>query len=57
MNKCLRIKNFNICSGVSLKEGSQKNQWTIPEKIQTGGVEDMEFLGVLKKEHEEIPGV
>ena len=24
-------------------------QWAIPEKIQTGGVEDMEFPGVSKK--------
>ena len=31
-------------------------QWAIPEKIQTGGVEDMEFLGVLKEKHVEIPG-
>ena len=23
--------------------------WTVPEKIETGGVDDMEFLGVLKK--------
>ena len=35
----------------------------IQEKIQTGGrqggggVEDMEFLGVLEKEHVKIPGV
>ena len=26
-------------------------QWAIPENIQTGGVEDMEFLEVLKKKH------
>ena len=32
-------------------------KWTIPEKKQTGGVEDMEFPGVLKKENMEIPGV
>ena len=24
-------------------------QWTIPEKNETGGIEDMEFLGVSKK--------
>ena len=30
---------------------------TTTGKIQTGGVEDMEFLGVLKKKHVEIPGV
>ena len=36
-------------------------QWDIPEKIQTGdgGVEDMEFPGVVlkKEDHVEIPGV
>ena len=35
-------------------------KWAIPEKIQTGRfgvVEDMEYPGVLKKEHVEIPGV
>ena len=30
--------------------------WAIPEKIQTGGVEDMEFPGVSKKKHVEFPG-
>ena len=35
-----------------------KTKWAIPEKIQTpAGVEDMEFPGVLKKEHVEIPEV
>ena len=29
----------------------------IPEKIQTGGLEDREFAGVLKKKHVEIPVV
>ena len=32
-------------------------KWAIPQKIQTGGVEDMEFPRVLKKIHVEIPGV
>ena len=35
-------------------------KWAVPEQIQTGRlgvVEDMECLGVLKKEHVEIPGV
>ena len=37
-------------------------EWAIPEKIQTRGgrggrIEDMEFAGVLKKKHVEIPGV
>ena len=31
--------------------------WAIPEKIQTGWVEDMEFPGVSKKWHVEFPGV
>ena len=31
--------------------------WAIPEKIQTGGVEDMEFPEVSKKQHTEFPGV
>ena len=37
--------------------------WAIPEKIKTvggggrGGVEDMEFSGILKKKHVEIPGI
>ena len=31
-------------------------KWAIPEKNQTGEVEDIEFPGVLKKEHVEIPG-
>ena len=32
-----------------------QRQWGVPEKIQTGGTEDIKFLGVLKKEHVEIP--
>ena len=32
-------------------------QQAIPEKIQTGGLEDMDFPGVLKKKYIEIPGV
>lgn len=33
-------------------------KWAILEKIQTGGgVDDMEFGGVLNKEHVEIQGV
>ena len=32
-------------------------RWTIPEKNQPMGVEDMEFPGVLKKENKEILGV
>ena len=40
---------ISICDSLS--------QRVIPEKIQTGRVEDMEFPGVLKKEHVEIPGV
>ena len=27
------------------------------KKSNTGGVEEMEFRGVLKKEHVEIPGI
>ena len=36
------------------------NKWAIPESPNTStrvGAEDMEFPGVLKKEHVEIPGV
>ena len=32
-------------------------QAILPEKIQTGVVEDMEFPGVFKKQNAEIPGV
>ena len=32
------------------------SNWAIPEKVQTVGVEDTEFLGVLKKKYVEIPG-
>ena len=31
--------------------------WAIPEKIQIGGIEDMQFPGVLKKEHVKILGI
>ena len=34
-----------------------KSNVSIPEKIQTRGVEDMEFPGVSKKYHVEFPGV
>ena len=27
------------------------HKWAVPEKIQTAGIEDMEFSGVLKKYH------
>ena len=32
-------------------------RWAIPEKIQIGGVEEVDFPGVLKKKHVEIPVV
>ena len=32
------------------------NYLPIPEKIQTGEADYMEFQGVLKKEHADIPG-
>ena len=32
-------------------------KWAIPEKNPNRKVDDMEFLGVLKKKHVEIPGV
>ena len=34
-----------------------QRQWTISGKVQTGGTEDIKFLGVLKKEHVEISGI
>ena len=34
-----------------------QQQWAIPEIIQTVGIKDIKFLGVLKKEHVEIPGL
>ena len=34
-----------------------KSEWAVPEKIQTGEVEDMEFPGALKKKHVEIPQI
>ena len=34
----------------------EEGEWAISEKIQIGGVEDMEFLGVSKKQHVEFPG-
>ena len=33
------------------------SHWAIPEKIQTGEIEDMEFWGLLKKVYVETPGV
>ena len=34
-----------------------QRQWAISGKIQTGGIEGINFLGVLKKEHVGIPGI
>ena len=31
--------------------------WAVPEKSQAGEIEDMEFPGVIKKNHGEFPGV
>ena len=53
-------------SGYLLKATTQdlQEQWTVPEKIQTGsqikthgGIDEKNFPEVLKKEHVEIPGV
>ena len=43
----------------SLAQGDYTGQRAIPEKIQTGdkGVNDIDFPGILKKEHVEIPEV
>ena len=44
---------------LKISQCHSKTKWAIPEKnpnTSTGaGVEDMEFPGVLKKEHVEIP--
>ena len=32
-------------------------EWAVPEKNQAGGIEDMEFPGVIKTNHAEFPEV
>ena len=45
-----------MCIHTKLKIRGNNNE-LFPEKVETEGVEDTEFLGVLKKKYVEIPGV
>ena len=48
------ILQSNYCTTLLLL---LQRQWAIPKMIQTVGIKDIKFLGVLKKEHVEISGL
>ena len=49
------ISKREVLFFLEFPKGSGK--WTIPEKNQTGRVEEMEFLGISKRYHVKFPGV